>query len=151
MRTSLAALSVVLLLGITPAVAQTQVPVVRTSSKSFENTVAALESAIQAKGFMIVGRVDHQNMLRMVGARAGGSRLLEFGKPDMMKQLLPQNPEIGLTMPLRVYVYEGPNGGVLVSYYKPSDLFGAFQKKALEGPGMMMDQAVAEIIAAALK
>lgn len=125
--------------------------VVQTSSKSFQQTVSALETALEGNGFMIVGRIDHQNMLRMVGARTGGSVAMEFGKPDMMKELLPENPEIGLAMPLRAYVYEDAEGGVHVSYFKPSSLLSAIGQEALQGPGMMMDQALAEVVATALR
>ncbi len=67
---------------------------------------------------MVVAKIDHKNMLSMVGANIRGSSTIEFGKPDMGKMLLPMNPAIGLEMPARVYVYESSDGRVTVSFRK---------------------------------
>ncbi len=116
------------------------------SSSGFNQTVSALETAIKKRGMMIVATLDHQNMLRMVGGNIKGSKSLEFGKPDMMKSILPENPQAGLEMPLRIYVYERGDGKVAVSYYKPSAAFASYGKDPLKMAGQMMDGMLAEIV-----
>ncbi len=74
---------------------------------------------------MIVSKIDHQKMISMVGVKMDGSYTLEFGKPDMMKEMLPKNPAIGLEMPLKIYVFES-GGKTTVSYHKPTAAFGAY-------------------------
>lgn len=108
--------------------------VVVESPKAFKATVEALKKALQARGMMIVATIDHQNMLRMVGARLGGSVTIEFGKPDMGKMVLPMSPEAGLEMPAKVYVYE-KDGKVYVSYYEPN--FAQYDPKFAEVDQMM--------------
>jgi len=90
------------------------------SSKNFEQTVETLNSAIKSKGMMVVATVDHQNMLKMVGASTKGATTIEFGKPDMGKMLFSMKPEAGLEMPARIYIYERSDGKTVVSYYKPN-------------------------------
>jgi uncharacterized protein (DUF302 family) len=66
---------------------------------------------LQSRSFMVVARADHLNMLRMVGANTRGALTIMFGKPDMMKTHLPAHPEIGLEMPMRIYVGSGRTEG----------------------------------------
>lgn len=131
--------------------AQSPARVDRASNGNFSDTAAKLEKALKSRGMMIVATIDHQNMLRMVGSSIKGSKTLEFGKPDMMKMLLPGNPEVGLEMPLKIYVFERADGKTVVSYYRPSSGFGSYGKEQVAGAGQMMDQMLDEIVSEATK
>jgi len=131
--------------------AQAQDRVDKVGSGDFKQTVKKLETAIKKRGAMIVATIDHQNMLRMVGASIRGSKTIEFGKPDMMKNILPDNPDVGLEMPLKIYVYERSDGKVVVSYSKPSAAFGSYGKQQLAMAGQMMDMMLDEIATEATK
>lgn len=135
--------------GLPAAAAENRVD--KVSNSGFSQTVERLETAIKKRGMMIVATVDHQNMLRMVGASIRGSKTIEFGKPDMMKMILPENPEVGLEMPLKIYVYEGANGKTVVSYSKLSAAFASYGKEPLTKAGQMMDMMLEEIAAEAAK
>lgn len=87
------------------------------SKKGFKQTVEAVEKAVKSRGMMVVAKIDHQNMLTMVGVKIGGSTTIEFGKPDMGKMVLTMAPEAGLEMPGKIYVFE-KEGKTLISYYK---------------------------------
>ncbi len=144
-------LTLALLLHTGFARAQSLSRIDKVSNSGFNQTVKELETALKKRGMMIVAVLDHQNMLRMVGASIKGSKTLEFGKPDMMKTVLPQNPEAGLEMPLKIFVYERADGKAVVSYYKPSGGFGSYGKELLTKIGQMMDKMLEEIVAEATK
>ncbi len=131
--------------------AQAQDRVDKVSSSGFAQTVKQLETAIKQRGMMIVATIDHQNMLRMVGANIRGAKTIEFGKPDMMKMLLPDNPEIGVEMPLKIYVYERADGKTVVSYRKLSAAFASYGNEQLTSAGQMMDMMLDQIAADAAK
>jgi uncharacterized protein (DUF302 family) len=139
-----------LLCALAPVAAQSQQRVDRVSAQNFQTTVKQLETALQTRGFMIVARADHQNMLRMVGANTKGALTIEFGKPDMMKMHLPAHPEIGLEMPMRIYVWERGDGKTVVSYHRPSAVFAAYGPD-LKMMGDMMDGMFDQIAADATK
>jgi uncharacterized protein (DUF302 family) len=146
------AFALALILSQTFAVsAQTPNRVDKVASSDFKETVKKLETAIKKRGMMIVATIDHQNMLRMVGTSIPGSKTIEFGKPDMMKMILPDNPEVGLEMPLKIYVYERSDKKVVVSYSKPSVAFGSYGKEQLAMAGQMMDMMLDEITTEATK
>lgn len=134
-----------------PLAAQSSERIDRVSAQNFETTVKQLETALQSNSFMIVARADHQNMLKMVGGNVKGARTIDFGKPDMMKTSLPAHPEIGLEMPMRFYVWERGDGKTVVSYRRPSAIFGAYGQPDLKTMGDMMDGMLAQIAAAGTK
>ncbi len=127
----------------TTAAAQDRVD--KVSNKDFSTTVKQLETAIKGHAAMIVATIDHQNMLRMVGASTKGAKTIEFGKPDMMKMLIPDNPEIALEMPLRIYVFERSDRKTVVSYRKLSGVFAGYGKEQLTQAGQMMDMMLDQI------
>lgn len=109
------------------------------SSKNFAATVKAVETALQSHGFMIVAKIDHQNMLQMVGARLKGSTTVEFGKAAMGKMLLPMAPDAGLEFPGRYYIWERGDGKVVVSYRRPSAALDTYGNEMLSKMGRDMD------------
>jgi uncharacterized protein (DUF302 family) len=139
-----------LLSGLAPVAAQSQERVDRVSAQNFQTTARQLETALQSRAFMIVARADHQNMLRMVGANTNGALTIMFGKPDMMKTHLPAHPEIGLEMPMRIYVWERADGRTVVSYHRPSAVFAGYGPD-LRMMGDMMDGMFDQIAADAIR
>ncbi len=111
----------------------------KVSAQGFNATVKAIETALKKNGFMIVATIDHQNMLKMVGAKIKGSKTIEFGKPDMGKMLLPMAPEAGLEMPGRFYIWERNDGKTVVSYYKPFAGFSKYGNEMMTKMGKDMD------------
>jgi uncharacterized protein (DUF302 family) len=95
---------------------------------------------------MVVATIDHQNMLKMVGASIKGSRTIEFGKPDMGKMLLPMAPEVGLEMPGKIYVWEKADGTTVVSYRKVAPLYASYGNQNVAEAGMMMDMMAEKLI-----
>jgi uncharacterized protein (DUF302 family) len=123
----------------------------KVSNSDFARTVQQLETALKGKGMMIVATIDHQNMMRMVGASLKGSKTIEFGKPDMGKMTIAQNPESGLEMPGKIYVWERGDGKTVVSHYRAAPAFAAYGKDNLRMAGEMMDKMLDEIVAEATK
>lgn len=123
----------------------------RVSNSGFAQTVQLVETALKSKGMMIVATIDHQNMMRMVGSSIKGSKTIEFGKPDMGKMTVVPNPESGLEMPGRIYIWERGDGKTVVSYYRTAPAFAAYGKDNLKMAGEMMDKLLDEIVAEATK
>ena len=80
-----------------------------------------------------------------------GARTIDFGKPDMMKMHLPAHPEIGHEMPMRFYVWERADGKTVLSYRRPSAIFGAYGQPDLKMMGDMMDGMLGQLATAATK
>jgi uncharacterized protein (DUF302 family) len=109
----------------------------KTSNLSFSDTVKKVEAVLKGEHMMVVAKIDHQNMLKMVGAKINGSVTIEFGKPDMGKMLFAMNPAVGMEMPHKIYIFETPEKRVVVSYQKASPGFAAYGKEAANMGGMV--------------
>ncbi len=144
-------IAAIALLGGTPAGAQTLVRVDHVSSSNFDKTVKQAEAAIKGRAMMIVATLDHQNMLRMVGGNIKGSKTLEFGKPDMLKMVFVSDPEAGLEMPHKLYIYERADGKTVVSYYRAAPAFAPYGRDSLKMVGEMLDKTLDELAAEATR
>ena len=146
LRISLIALAAVALIA--PGV-QAQDPdrVDKVSRSSFADTLKKLDAALKSEHMMIVAKVDHKNMLSMVGAKIKGATTVEFGKPDMGKMLLPMNAAIGMEMPAKIYVYETSDGKVVVSYRRGAKQFATYGPDVAKA-GEMMDMTLDTIASA---
>ncbi len=134
--------------GVLVVNAQSSSLVDQVSHSGYEKTVQQVKTAIQSKGQMIVATIDHQNMLKMLGVSSNGAVTIEFGQPSMLKSLLVPHPEIGVNMPLRIYIWQRPDGNTVVSYYEVGPAFASYGQQDLTMAGQMMDKLLAEITAA---
>ncbi len=144
-------LAIMLLAGASLVWAESVVRVDTVSNSDFARTVQQVETALKSRGMMIVATIDHQNMMRMVGASIKGSKTIEFGKPDMGKMTVVPNPESGLEVPHRIYIWERGDGKTVVSYYRAAPVFAAYGKENLKQAGEMVDKLLTEIVAEGTK
>ncbi len=107
----------------------------KVSNKDFAATAKTIEATLKSSGFMIFATIDHQK----VGANLKGAKTIEFGMPDMIKGLLQMDPEAGLGMPGRIYVWERSDGKTVVSYRKPTSDFSKHDDEKLTAMGNMMN------------
>lgn len=155
MKTTMMMLGVATLLGLSALQVQAQgadtTRVDKVSTKSFSDTLKAVEKVVKSEGMMVVAKIDQKKMLAMVGAKIKGATTIEFGKPEMGKMLLPMNPAIGLEMPGKIYVYETPDGKVTVSYRKVAAQHASYGDPDVAKAGQMMDMMAYKITSAALQ
>lgn len=115
------------------------------SSKSFDQTVSQLKSAVSSGGMMVMATVDQGNMLSMTGLKLKATLFL-VGNPTVGKSLFEQNHAVGLYVPLRVFVYEDKDGKTYVSYDKPSSLLGQFNNQEIAQTAAMLDQRLQSLV-----
>ena len=145
----LATVAAVSLFWIAPGTAYAQDRIDVVSGKNFAATVNALTTALKQEGMMVVASIDHQNMLKMVGASIKGAKTIEFGKPDMGKMLLPMAPEVALEMPGKIYVWERSDGKTVLSYRKVAPAYASYGKPQIADAGNMMDMMAEKLMNAA--
>lgn len=118
------------------------------SKYPFNETVAKLKQAIEGQNMMVVLVADHQMMLSMVGMQTKGMLGIEFFHPRHGKTIVENDHAAGIEIPLRLVVMEG-DMGTMLSYYKPSYVFGKYPK--LKALGEELDSVLKTIEAAVTK
>ncbi len=104
----------------TPAMAE--VMIVQTT-KDVPAAMDALEAAVQEAGAKVYARIDHTAEAKSLEMELVPAQLLVFGDPVVDTTAMQSDIQSGLMLPLRVLVYQGPDGDTLISYENVTDMF----------------------------
>lgn len=92
------------------------------SNHSVDATVEKLKGILQAKGVTLFALVDHSGEAQKVGLKMPPTKLLIFGSPKAGTPLMLAAPSIAIDLPLKILIWEDPQGKVWVSYNSPEYL-----------------------------
>jgi uncharacterized protein (DUF302 family)/uncharacterized membrane protein YidH (DUF202 family) len=92
------------------------------SQHSVAETVAKLETVLQAKNVKLFAVVDHSGEAEKAGLAMPNTKLLIFGSPKAGTPLMLASPSVALDFPLKILVAEDAAGKVWVSYNAPEYL-----------------------------
>ena len=108
----------------------------------FEEAVERVKEALSAEGFVVPAEVDVTGAFRSaLDKDFRPYRILVTGNPKMAYDVMLQEPNIGVLMPLNVVVYEADDGeGSVVATIEPAVL-GQLENQLLE----QMQQVVSDV------
>ncbi len=86
------------------------------TNHSVDDTVAKLESVLQAKGVTLFAVVDHSGEAAKAGMQMPNTKLLIFGSPKAGTPVMLAAPSIAIDLPLKILVAEDGEGKVSLSY-----------------------------------
>ncbi|HUN62644.1 MAG TPA: DUF302 domain-containing protein [Candidatus Sulfotelmatobacter sp.] len=92
------------------------------SAHSVAETVAKLETILQAKNVKLFAVVDHSGEAEKAGLSMPNTKLLIFGNPKAGTPLMLASPSVALDFPLKILVAEDAAGKTWVSYNAPEYL-----------------------------
>jgi uncharacterized protein (DUF302 family)/uncharacterized membrane protein YidH (DUF202 family) len=114
------------------------------SNHSVEETVARLQSILQAKGVKLFTIVDHSGEAASAALKMPNTKLLIFGNPKAGTPLMLASPSAALDLPLKILIAEDTAGKVWISYNAPAYL----QARHHLPPNLLPNIAVIEALAA---
>ena len=94
----------------------------RESGYPVGTTADRLAAFLKAKGVEVVARIDHAAAAKKKGLELRPSEVLIFGNPAVGTPLMASRPSVALDLPLRVVVWQEPDGKVWVGYRDAADL-----------------------------
>lgn len=118
------------------------------ASQSWDEFQDKLESKIGSRGLMTFNVIDHGSLMSLAFAGTK-AKMYVIGNPLIARQMLEQNLEVGLYVPLRMLVYEDREGRTQITYDRPSFLLGQFQNPKILAIAQMLDGKLEEIISRA--
>jgi len=92
------------------------------SKLSVDETVARLQTILQAKGVKLFTIVDHSGEAASAGLKMPNTKLLIFGSPKAGTPLMLASPSVALDLPLKILVAEDAAGKVWITYNAPTYL-----------------------------
>jgi uncharacterized protein (DUF302 family) len=114
------------------------------ASNSWEEFQATIEEKVGNLNLMTFTEIDHGSLMSLAveGTKA---KLYVIGNPLIARQMLEENLEVGLYVPLRFLIYENSLGKTQITYDKPSSLLFKFQNKKILTIAKMLDHKLEEL------
>lgn len=89
------------------------------SNHSVDETTRRLQAALQAKGVALFALIDHSGEAEKVGMPMRPTKLFIFGNPRAGTPLMIAAPTAAIDLPLKILIWQDPDGKVWLSYNDP--------------------------------
>jgi uncharacterized protein (DUF302 family) len=89
------------------------------SGFDFEATITRVKQTLTSRGMTIFADIDQAAAAATVSITLRPTRLLLFGNPKGGTPVMEANPHAALELPLKLVVWQAPDGPVLVDYLEP--------------------------------
>ena len=111
---------------------------------TWDEFVHETEQRVGESGFVIFAQIDHGAWMSRIPHDMKG-KLYVIGNPLIAKQMLEHVPEIGLYVPLRIYVYEDEWGTTRIDYDEVSPIFERFGNERVNEVARELDQKLEDL------
>lgn len=148
-RTPAVALALLVCLAPVPGVAQNG-RVAAVSRAPFRQVAEALEKAIAEQKMALVCHANAQRGAEARGVSIKGNQVLMVFRNDFAVRLLAADPAAGFEAPIRIYLYENPDGTATVTYLPPSAVFAPYQHPEVRAVARELDPILKAIVERAL-
>lgn len=99
-----------------------------------------LESVAGDLDLMILGTVSHGRLYRLLGEGPAQAQMFLVGNPLIALTMMRFDAEAGLYAPLRVMFWASAPDKTVVSYDRPSKMFGQWHEPVFQETGRLLDQ-----------
>lgn len=121
-----------------------------TTRVAFATFATALKQAITQHKLGLVCHANAQAGAASLGKTIPGNQVLMVYRPDFAIRMLAADAEAGFEAPIRLYIYENPDGSATLSYVKPSTVFKPYNNAQLDQLATELDAIVEAIVREAL-
>ena len=101
--------------------------VTRVSRAPFSKVAEALEQSIAEQKMALVCHANAQRGATARGVTIPGNQVMMVFRNDFAVRLLAADPKAGFEAPIRIYLYENPDGTATVTYLPPSAVFASYR------------------------
>jgi uncharacterized protein (DUF302 family) len=120
------------------------------SGAPFQRVAEALERAIHEHQMALVCHANAQRGAAARGVSIKGNQVLMVFRNDYAVRLLAADPQAGFEAPIRIYLYENPDGTATVTYLSPSAVFAPYRHPEVRAVAAELDSIFRAIVERAL-
>jgi len=96
--------------------------ITRRGDGTLEQILRRAVTRIEALGLEVLAVIDHSGDAAEAGVAIPETKLVLFGNPKDLAELVRAHPRLAIELPLKLLICQTDDGQVLVSYYRPDDL-----------------------------
>jgi uncharacterized protein (DUF302 family) len=122
-----------------------------TSVYDFHRTLELVKNEIKKADLGLAAEIDHSKAAESVDLKLPKTMLLLVGNPKIGTQIMARNQLTALELPMKILVWESPEGTVVVSYRSPIQALESYQLSDLEQLLKKMEATLSGIVLAATK
>ncbi|MCV0430957.1 DUF302 domain-containing protein [Nitrosopumilus sp.] len=116
------------------------------TEKSIDNAIVDLTNNLKEIGFGVLETLDFKKILSEKGLNfADNYKLMEVCNPQLAKQVLEANPDLGLLLPCTIAVYQKNNEN-FISLARPTSLLSMLSDDNLKISGEEIENNLVKII-----
>lgn len=116
------------------------------SPHSFADTVSRIESATEKNKMGLVAKASASAGAAGRGVKIAGNTVLMIFRNDYAVRMLAASVPAGIEAPIRLYVTEGSEGKVTVTYRTPSAIFAPYGSAELDALAKELDPVFDRIV-----
>lgn len=131
-----------------PAVAEDAVTLV--SRAPFSKVAEALEQSVVEHKMALVCHANAQRGAAARGVTIRGNQVMMVFRNDFAVRLLAADPKAGFEAPIRIYLYENPDGTATVTYRTPSAVLAPYAHPEVRAVAAELDAVFKAIVERAL-
>ena len=120
------------------------------SRAPFLKVAEAMEQAIAAQKMALVCHANAQRGAAARGVTIKGNQVLMIFRNDFAARLIAADPRAAYEAPIRIYLYENPDGTATVTYVRPSTLLAPYSHPDVRVVGAELDPIFKAIVDLAL-
>ena len=120
------------------------------SRTPFQSVTGALEQAISEQKMALVCHANAQRGAAARGVSIKGNQVMMVFRNDFAVRLLAADPKAGFEAPIRIYLYENPDGTATVTYAPPSAVFVPYRHPEVQAVAAELDPIFKTIVDRAL-
>ncbi|AJM91789.1 MULTISPECIES: DUF302 domain-containing protein [Nitrosopumilus] len=116
------------------------------TQKSIDEVITTLTEDLKEIGFGVLETLDFKKILADKGLKfADNYRLMEVCNPNLAKQVLEANPDLGLLLPCTIAVYQKDNENY-ISLARPTSLLSMVSENNLKFSGEEIEDNLIKVI-----
>ncbi|STQ86918.1 DUF302 domain-containing protein [Helicobacter muridarum] len=115
------------------------------SRHSFETTFENVEKFLKEKNITIFAEFKHSDWASSVDEELNPTKVIVFGNPKVGTALMRENQNIAIELPLKIVVWQDPNGKVFVNTTDIKDIakrYGIKNQKVIDNIAKLLAQIV---------
>ncbi|MBI4638642.1 MAG: DUF302 domain-containing protein [Candidatus Rokubacteria bacterium] len=120
------------------------------SRAPFQRVAEALEQAIADQKMALVCHANAQRGAQARGIAIKGNQILMVFRNDFAVRLLAADPTAGFEAPIRIYLYENPDGTATVTYLPPGVVLAPYRHPEVRAIAAELDPIFKTIVERAL-